>query len=182
MGQSVSSISSQDLGLCAEMPSDCGLQSMCCTIAGSAHEAKGKRRSQKSGLMRGFQMVNSPAKLSSNQSTAGYDLQASPPNSKAASPNQSSAIKKNRDSIEQAAAPVWLRDPEPLSTWTVEQQRVFITQLDDHPWSRNHSHHLQKAIEKTHRLIPEKSIREIEECYKHLQAKRIAYFGPTTRK
>ena len=34
------------------------------------------------------------------------------------------------------------------------------------------------AIEKTHRLIPEKPIEETELCFQHLQMKRIGYFGP----
>ena len=50
--------------------------------------------------------------------------------------------------------------------------------LDENPFSRRNSEHLKRTIEKTHRLIPEKSIEEIQQCYKYLQLKRIAYFGP----
>ncbi len=53
-----------------------------------------------------------------------------------------------------------------------------MNQLDENPLSRKNAEHLKRTIEKTHRLIPDKSIEEIEQCYKHLQLKRIAYFGP----
>ena len=84
----------------------------------------------------------------------------------------------NRRDSQGGSVPRWLRDPEPLPDWTLQQQKVLIAQLDDTPLSRKHQEHLRRAMEKTHRLIPEKSIEEIERCYKHLQLKRIAYFGP----
>ena len=91
-------------------------------------------------------------------------------------------IKERRDSKDNrnsqgSGIPAWRRDPEPLPDWTLEQQRVFMNQLDENPLARRNDEHLKRAMEKTHRLIPEKTIEDIELCYRHLQLKRIAYFG-----
>ena len=78
------------------------------------------------------------------------------------------------------STPVWLRDPEPLPTWTPDQQRVLIALLDEQPEHRQDAVHLKRVFGAAHRRMPERTIDEIEECYRHLQAKRIAYFGATT--
>jgi hypothetical protein len=98
---------------------------------------------------------------------------ASPPANKKPERQEIDGRRNSQGSV----IPTWLRDPEPLPDWTPEQQRVFISQLDENPLSRKHHGHLKRAMEKTHRLLPEKSIDEIERCYRHLQHKRIAYFG-----
>jgi hypothetical protein len=164
------------------MTSDCGLHGMCCAPTGNRDKSKENELPKEHRFLQGFQRVKTPAKPYSNQNIAGHDNEASFSNANENSPNKGSATKSNRDSLERASIPVWLRDPEPMTNWTVQQQKLFITQLNETPYSRKHSDHLQKAIEKTHRLMPEKTIQEIEECYKHLQVKRIAYFGPTDHK
>ncbi len=153
---------------------------MCCAHAGSTAKLKGATRPKSQEFMRGFQRVKSPA--TPKLSNVLHDAIASPSNLSDAEPDQSSDNKQKRNSVGSSSVPVWMQDPEPMSSWTVQQQRIFISQLNEHPQSRKHPDHLRIAIEKTHRLMPDKTIQEIEECYKHLQVKRIAYYGPVDRK
>jgi hypothetical protein len=84
---------------------------------------------------------------------------------------------KGRPRSQGSSTPVWLRDPEPPAGWTSEKQRVLLSLLDEEPMARKHPDHLKKVFEKTHRLVPDKTIDEVEKCYRHLQSKRIAFFG-----
>ncbi len=106
----------------------------------------------------------------------GSEYKESPRSQGSATLHQDSEIKESPRS-EGGPIPVWRKDPEPLADWTPEQQRILINQLDEHPSHRRHPDHLRRVISKTHQLMPDKSIQEIQLCYRHLQSKRIAYFG-----
>ena len=139
-----------------------------------SEDSKSKKRQ-----IRGFsyEQVKAPATGQSSKKQASDTVQSPPPDRKRSSEQNSFEVDEGRNSQSGRVTPAWLRDPEPLPYWTPQQQRVLINQLDENPSSRKHPEHLRRAIEKTHRQIPEKSIEEIEQCYHHLQLKRIAYFG-----
>ena len=59
----------------------------------------------------------------------------------------------------------------------MKEQQILIDDLDSNPHARNHHGHLERVFERTHRALPDKTLKQIEQCYRHLQAKRIAYFG-----
>ena len=80
-------------------------------------------------------------------------------------------------SIKHVQVPSWKRPPEPMEGWTVKEQQILIDDLDSNPHARNHHGHLERVFERTHRALPDKTLKQIEQCYRHLQAKRIAYFG-----
>lgn len=69
------------------------------------------------------------------------------------------------------------RDPPPMLGWTQKEQRALISELDKHPQARKHPDHLRVLFERTHRVIPNKSLEEIEECYKYVERSKIAFFG-----
>ena len=84
-------------------------------------------------------------------------------------------------SIKHVQVPSWKRPPEPMEGWTVKEQQILIDDLDSNPHARNHHGHLERVFERTHRALPDKTLKQIEQCYHHLQAKRIAYFGPSVK-
>ncbi len=180
MGASLSILPGQDHELqeyCTGSSQDDGI---CCVHRNSVRRKREENKA-KSGQARGFiqeQDKNQANGLLAKHGTIGiWDSQTSQASTSADQKYNSPEIKDGRSSLG-SSIPVWRRDPEPLPDWTPEQQRVFMNQLDENPLYRKNSEHLKRAIEKTHRLIPEKTIEEIELCFKHLQMKRIGYFGP----
>ena len=67
--------------------------------------------------------------------------------------------------------------PKPLDGWTVQEQQILIQEIDSQPHSRKSHGYLERIFVRTHRLLPGKSINEIETCYAHIQSKQIAYFS-----
>ena len=67
--------------------------------------------------------------------------------------------------------------PPPLDGWTVQEQQILIQEIASHPHSRKSHGYLERIFARTHRLLPAKSINEIETCYAHIQSKQIAYFS-----
>ena len=67
-------------------------------------------------------------------------------------------------------------EPQPLRNWTQSQQKVLIDSLSLHPQARDNPEYRRKLAMRTQTHLPNKSVDEIEECYKHLQAARIAHF------
>ena len=76
-----------------------------------------------------------------------------------------------------AIVPSWRRSPAPMKDWTAGEQQVLIDQLESNPQAWRHHAHRERVFEKTQRLLTGKTMAQIEQCYHHLQAKRIAYFG-----
>ena len=65
---------------------------------------------------------------------------------------------------------------EPLPNWTLGQQQIIIDSLKVHPQAReNKEYRLRLIMTRTRHQLPEKSVEEIEECYRHLQTARILY-------
>jgi hypothetical protein len=73
--------------------------------------------------------------------------------------------------------PVWKKEPEPLQNWTVEEQKVVLSEMKRIPQVRKYPEQLQIVFEKSLRKLPNKSLRDIQVCYEHLKISRIAYFG-----
>jgi hypothetical protein len=68
------------------------------------------------------------------------------------------------------------KDPEPIKGWTIDQQQTLIKELRKNPKARKSADSLKELFLTVQSSMPEKSRHEIEECYRHLQANRIAYF------
>ena len=66
-------------------------------------------------------------------------------------------------------------EPEPLRNWTQSEQKVLIDSLNLHPQARDNAEYRRKLATRTQAHLHNKSADEIEECFKHLQAIRIAY-------
>ena len=69
------------------------------------------------------------------------------------------------------------KDPPPMEGWRGQDQRILLSELEAHPIAWKHPDHLRVLFERTHRLIPHKSLEDIEKCYKYLETKRIAFFS-----
>jgi hypothetical protein len=108
------------------------------------------------------------------------------------SPRQVSSFEINRASIDSTTSeksdikirglPSWEREPEPLINWTVQEQRVLLFELKENPQARRQPDLLQTLFFKVQRTLPQKSMADIQECYRHLEVMRIAYFGTNTRR
>jgi hypothetical protein len=108
------------------------------------------------------------------------------------SPRQVTSLDLNRASIDSTTSVTsdmnvrgiltWEREPEPLTNWTVQEQRVLLAELKEHPQARTQSELLQTLFIKVQRTLPHKSMADIQECYRYLEVMRIAYFGSNTRR
>jgi hypothetical protein len=77
--------------------------------------------------------------------------------------------------------PAGFKDPEPIKGWTIDQQQILIKELRKNPKARKSADSLKEVFLTVQKSIPEKSRHEIEECYRHLQTKGIAYFSTRIR-
>jgi hypothetical protein len=85
--------------------------------------------------------------------------------------------------------PSWEREPEPLEGWTIDEQQAL--EAAARTYQRERTLMLGRGLteENAHwqflrllaRQVPGKSAKECERCLKHVEAKRIAYFGPPSR-
>ena len=66
---------------------------------------------------------------------------------------------------------------KPLTGWTAKEQKVLIDQIQSNQISKRHPRYLQTLFERTRKLLPGKSLEEIEACHSHVQSHQIAYFG-----
>ncbi len=151
---------------------DGGYQMICCEEREINRPKKATR--QRGVDIPGFQRLFSPS-VSYPNLNSGEDKTTDSKNEQTHSTQHDSKVSSDLSSHGPRSTPVWLRDPEPLPNWTVQEQSVLISQLR----SRNNPIHLKSVFENTHRLVPNKTIEEIQLCYQHLQSKRIAFFGPS---
>ena len=75
-----------------------------------------------------------------------------------------STTSQNSDKVNQRISS-WDREPEPLTNWTVQEQRVLISELKEHPLARRQPEILQKLFDRTQKVLPQKSMDEIQACY-----------------
>ena len=98
------------------------------------------------------------------------------------SKGESAAGDKNSHSPKSGSrVPSWQQQPAPLEGWTAQEQQVLIDELEANPQALRHHAHRERVFEKIHRLTG-KTLKQIEQCYHHIQAKRIAYFGKSDSK
>ncbi len=75
--------------------------------------------------------------------------------------------------------PVWEQDPTPLKGWTETEQRLFIIAAKESKLKSSLApSRLRRRLEKISRQFPGKSIGDCEQCLRHIETARIAYFGP----
>jgi hypothetical protein len=74
------------------------------------------------------------------------------------------------------------KNPEPIKGWSTQQQQILIEELRNNPKARKSQDGLKEVFLTVQKSMPEKSRQEIEECYRHLQSNRIAYFCPNPRR
>ena len=89
-----------------------------------------------------------------------------------------STTSQNSDKVIQRITS-WDREPEPLTNWTLQEQRVLISELKEYPLARRQPEILQKLFYRTQKMLPQKSMDDIQACYRHLEVMRIANFGGT---
>ena len=66
---------------------------------------------------------------------------------------------------------------KPLAGWTVQEQKVVTDQIQSNNLSKKHPRYLDTVFERIHKLLPEKSLKEIEACHSHVQSQQVAYFS-----
>jgi hypothetical protein len=66
-------------------------------------------------------------------------------------------------------------DPEPLSSWTIQEQQVLIDSLSKHPQARENESYRQRLMETVKMKLPNKTLDEIKECYNYLREVRLAH-------
>ena len=89
---------------------------------------------------------------------------------------------KNEKRVQQIWSPktsggFHLLKAKPLTGWTAKEQKVLIDQIQSNQISKKHPRYLQMLFERTRKLLPGKSLEEIEACHSHLQSYKIAYFS-----
>ncbi len=76
--------------------------------------------------------------------------------------------------------PVWEQDPAPLPGWSQTDQRLFIIAAKEAKLKTSQeASRLRRKLEKISRNFPGKSVIDCERCFRHVEASRIAYFGPS---
>ena len=81
--------------------------------------------------------------------------------------------------------PSWEKDPLPLEDWSADEQQALIHALRSSQDLRRHPEHRQLVYTRLIRSnmpLEGRTLSECEECYEHIQANRIAYFGPIQHK
>ncbi len=84
------------------------------------------------------------------------------------------------------SVPSWEKDPTPLEGWSVEEQRALLNAINLSPGEfRKGPDHRQivfSRLIRPSRPLEGRKISDCEECYAHIQANRVVYFGPTHHK
>jgi hypothetical protein len=82
--------------------------------------------------------------------------------------------------------PSWEKDPTPLEGWSVEQQRALINAINLSPGEfrkgPDHRQNLFVNLIRPRKPLEGRKLSDCEECYAHIQANRVVYFGPTHHK
>ena len=103
-----------------------------------------------------------------------------------AKPSDKTLAALSRKEDQERRIPSWEKDPPPLEGWSADEQHAFINELSKSPRDLRHRfEHRQLVYTKLLRsdaLLEGRTLSECEECYEHIQANRIAYFGPTQHK
>ena len=79
--------------------------------------------------------------------------------------------------------PSWAKEPPPLDGWSAAEQQAVMNAIHScSPGNRRSFDHRRAAFSKLigpGRPLDGKSVLDCEECFAHVQANRIAYFGPS---
>ncbi len=92
----------------------------------------------------------------------------------------------NKQRTEDRGVPILEKDPRPLEGWSVEEQRSLINAIRNTPRDlRKDPKYRQivySSLIRPIRPLEGRNPIECEECYAHVQTKRIAYLGPLQHK
>ena len=91
--------------------------------------------------------------------------------------NASPEPEKNRRSNGGSRRSSWIEVPDPLPGWTIEEQDAFLSILNEYPKAGRDNTQLELAVVKALKRIPTKTNSDLHQCFKHIDASRIAYFG-----
>ncbi len=96
-------------------------------------------------------------------------------NSKSVSPQPESTFRVSWGSRRSS----WIKAPQPLPGWTVEEQQAFVDILNEHPKAGRDSIQFELALVKASKRIPTKTVADFHHCVKHIDASRVALFRST---
>jgi hypothetical protein len=178
MGASSSSSSSSSSGILGVRGKDIGLD--CCMIRGkegdSGNRSPKNSRRQLDGFMKMEQ--GSGRRPSSTNSRRGSNSVEQMNETRASSDRKNSPERRNSSPPRNVgSAPSWSQDPIPLADWTRKDQRILMSELEQHPYARKHPEHLKQLFARIHRILPHKSLEDIEMCFRHIETKKIAVFS-----
>lgn len=64
-----------------------------------------------------------------------------------------------------------------MPSWTAEEQEILIEIIREHPKAARDSTQLELAFVKAIKKLPRKTEGDLIQCFKHIQHRRVAYFG-----
>jgi hypothetical protein len=79
---------------------------------------------------------------------------------------------------ESSKVPVWEREPAPMKGWSKEDQSAMIRATKDAKLKYGKKSHIfRREMAKIARQFPHKTLQDCEDCFRHIESSRIAYFG-----
>ena len=80
---------------------------------------------------------------------------------------------------ESPRVPIWDQEPEPIKGWTMEDQRALILAAKEAKLKTAQAPRAyNRSMAEVARQFPHKTLRECEDCFRHVEKSRIVYFGP----
>ena len=79
--------------------------------------------------------------------------------------------------------PVWKQEPTPLARWTkVSQQQLMQAAKEVKLRAAKGTPYFRKKLGEIAKRFPNKTAKECEECFLHVESSRVVYFGAKTKK
>ena len=78
-----------------------------------------------------------------------------------------------------AKVPVWDQDPIPLPGWTgTDQKLLMLAAKEEKLRAMQDPKRIRRKLEKISKQFPHKTFKECEQCFRHVEACKVVYFGP----
>jgi hypothetical protein len=144
------------------------------TIVVKAEASERKEKASKGGQAKTVRRASTESNIAAFASAPRLN-----PDDPHSSPKQRNSLSSSEQdtSSPPSDSPAKTSDTPPLPGWTQKEQSVLMSELKADPQARKNPETLQLLFERTHRIIPNKSLEEIEVCYNYLESKKIAFFG-----
>ena len=95
----------------------------------------------------------------------------------------SSANTGGSNSIQGARVPAWKQEPTPLAGWTkASQQQLMQAAKEAKLRAAKGTPYFRKKLGEIAKRFPNKTAKECEECFLHVESSRVVYFGAKTKK